>query len=252
MKRHYENDGMKRRAAKLSPADGTRSPTASGPTPARRVRRTQVERSAETRQKLIDAAIQIVHESGFSRLTVSDVARRAGLTSGAVQHHFASSRDLIRAVSEAVFPVFQLPIEDVGPGKLSLEQRVHRLVDIYWSLYRLPEYLVFWELLFGTRNDREVRDVLISMQKEMVAAAVADLVRLFSDVRLRRPAAFNLWTFITSQLRGLALLSIFEDQNVLDGDVRFLKDATYHLFLKQTQGSRTRASDGHGSARRQP
>lgn len=227
---------MKREPAPLSSADATDPQSLGRAAPPQSVRRTQVERRAETRRKLISAAIQLVHESGFSRLTINDVARRAGLTSGAVQHHFSSSRELLRAVSEAVFPVFQLNIDDAGLGKPSLEQRVHRLVDTYWGLYRLPEYLVFWELLFGTRDDREVREALLTMQKEMVAAAVNHLVRLFEDVRLRRTAAFNLWTFITSQLRGLALLSIFEDQNVLNSNVRFLKDAAYQLFLKQTRG----------------
>src|SRR5687768_5829268 len=98
-----------------------------------RRRRTQVERSTETRRKLIEAAIQLVHESGFARLTINDVARRAGLTSGAVQHHFSSSRELLRAVAEGVYPVFQLSIEEVAARGLSLEQRVHRLVDIYWG-----------------------------------------------------------------------------------------------------------------------
>lgn len=196
-------------------------------------RRTQVERSTETRRKLIEAAVQLVHESGFGRLTINDVARRAGLTSGAVQHHFSSSRELLRAVAEAVYPLFQTSIEEVTAEDLSYEERIHHLVDIYWGLYRMPEYLVFWELLFGTRDNEELREVLLAMQKDIVAVAVADLVRAFSDVKLRKSAAFNLWTFITSQLRGLALLSMFEDKRVLDTDVRFLKDAAYQLFLKQ-------------------
>lgn len=82
-------------------------------------------------------------------------------------------------------------------------------------MYRLPEYLVFWDLIFGTRDHAELRNVLFAMQKDTVAKAVADLVRLFADIRLRKTAAFNLWTFITSQLRGLALLSIFEDRRTI-------------------------------------
>ncbi|MBL8265265.1 TetR/AcrR family transcriptional regulator [Steroidobacter sp.] len=204
------------------------------PAAAPRQRRTQAERSTQTRQKLLDAAIQLAHESGFSRLTINDVAKRAGLTSGAVQHHFFSSRELLRAVAEAVYPIFQLSLDETAHTK-SLQRRLDQIIDIYWSMYRSPEYLVFWDLLFGTRGNAELREVLATMQKDVVARAVADLSRAFADIGLRRTAAFNLWTFVTSQMRGLALLAIFEDKRVLDDDLGFLKKAAFDLLKDQSK-----------------
>jgi AcrR family transcriptional regulator len=208
---------------------------AAGRRDASKRRRTQVERSTETRRKLIEAAIQLVHEAGFGRLTINDVARRAGLTSGAVQHHFESSRALLRAVAEAVYPVFQLSIDEVANTKWSTKRRVDRFVDLFWGVYRTPEYLVFWEFLFGTRDNPDLREVLLAMQKDTVNEAVANLTKVFADLRLSQDGAFDLWTFVTSQLRGLALLSMFEEKTVLDADVRILKDAAHQLFLKLTK-----------------
>jgi len=196
-------------------------------------RRSQQQRSSETQRKLIEAAIQLLHESGFSRLTISDVAHRAGLTSGAIQHHFSSRRALIRGVVEALYPVLYTVVDHVAAAGRSIPDRVDRLVDVYWSIYGKSEYLVFWELVFGTRELPEFRDYLRSLQKELVAGAVADIVRLFSDIGMQQRRAKELFVFVTCQLRGLAFVSLFEDAPVLDADLVLLKEAARHLIRGQ-------------------
>ena len=47
--------------------------------------RTQAERSAKTRSKVIDAAIACIAEDGFKQATTKRVARRAGVTWGTIQ-----------------------------------------------------------------------------------------------------------------------------------------------------------------------
>jgi AcrR family transcriptional regulator len=194
-------------------------------------RRTQEERSAETRRKLIDAAIQLIHESGFARLTIADVAHRAKMTTGAMQHHFPSSQDLIRGVVETIYPVMRISIDEIATAELSLAERVDRLIDVFWKIYRQPEYLVFWDLTFGTRDQPEIREALRSFQKDIVAGMIAELVRVFADIGMEPKAAAKLWAFIGCQLRGLALLSMFEDTPALNADLLLLKEATRHLFV---------------------
>jgi AcrR family transcriptional regulator len=195
-------------------------------------RRSQQERSSETQRKLIEAAIQLLHESGFSRLTITDVAHRAGLTSGAIQHHFSSRRALIRGVVEALYPVLHIVVDHVAAAGRSIPDRVDRLIDVYWSIYGKSEYLVFWELVFGTRELPEFRDYLRSLQRELVAGAVADIVRLFSDIGMQPRRAKKLFVFVTCQLRGLALVSLFEEAQVLEADLMLLKDAARQLIRR--------------------
>src|SRR5690349_15265171 len=115
------------------------------------VRRTQEQRRAETRRKLIEAAIQLLHEAGFARFTLGEVASRAGLTTGAVQHHFPTSDELLREVIEAVYPMLHIDFSSLYASDLSIAERVGGMVDTYWQkLYGHPDYLVIWELMFGT------------------------------------------------------------------------------------------------------
>jgi AcrR family transcriptional regulator len=65
-------------------------------------RRTQAERAAETREALIAAARPLFAEHGFSEVALETIVRAAGVTRGALYHHFADKTELFAAVFERV------------------------------------------------------------------------------------------------------------------------------------------------------
>lgn len=52
-------------------------------------------RSEATRRAILDAAVSLIREKGFDKLTVRDLCAAAGVTTGAFYHHFSSKEDLI-------------------------------------------------------------------------------------------------------------------------------------------------------------
>jgi AcrR family transcriptional regulator len=66
-------------------------------------RRTQAERSGETRRRILDAALVLLGDKGYAGLRTLDVAQAAGVSKGAQTHHFPSKDDLVVAVVEHVF-----------------------------------------------------------------------------------------------------------------------------------------------------
>ncbi len=56
----------------------------------------------DTRRALLDTARQLFAENGFAGTRTEDVVQRAGLTRGALYHHFRDKEDLFRAVHEEV------------------------------------------------------------------------------------------------------------------------------------------------------
>lgn len=61
-------------------------------------RRTQAQRSATTRAALLTAARELFTERGFAGAAREEIVERAGVTRGALYHHFANKEDLFRAV----------------------------------------------------------------------------------------------------------------------------------------------------------
>jgi AcrR family transcriptional regulator len=61
-------------------------------------RRTQAERSETTRKQLLDAAAKLIRQKGFGGLRTIEVAKVAGVSRGALMHHFPSKHALVVAV----------------------------------------------------------------------------------------------------------------------------------------------------------
>lgn len=58
------------------------------------------EEAAKTRERLLDAALEVFSEQGVSRPSLTRVAERVGMTRGAIYGHFENKNDLFRALCD--------------------------------------------------------------------------------------------------------------------------------------------------------
>jgi Bacterial regulatory proteins, tetR family len=86
--------------------------TADTPTDSPR-RRPKGDKRDRTRAKLIQVAAQLVEERGFEHATLQEVARRAGMSNGAVYGNFKNREDLFAAIGPSYWPQVR---PQVSPG----------------------------------------------------------------------------------------------------------------------------------------
>jgi AcrR family transcriptional regulator len=85
-------------------------------------RRTQAERRERTREALIAAGRELFAERGFDEVSSEQIVDAAGVTRGALYHHFDGKRDLLRAVYEQIEgEIAQDLAERAVPGASVLE-----------------------------------------------------------------------------------------------------------------------------------
>jgi AcrR family transcriptional regulator len=83
-----------------------------------------------TRERIMEAAIELYAEVGISATTMTEVARRADVAPGTLRNHFPSRDDLDRAMVQRLTGEAPLPDLSMFDGADSIEMRLERLIHI--------------------------------------------------------------------------------------------------------------------------
>ncbi len=197
--------------------------------PRKAPRRTHAERTAETRERIMSAVVAAVSEVGFQRTTASEIARRAGVTWGAVQHHFGGKEGILAAVLEDSFDRFAQRLSELEVDGTALERRVELFIDRAWEHFASPHFRSTFEILqhhAGESPDPSAGQAVSGWQAEMLVAWNRIWSALFDDAHLSRRRRLTLQHYTISCLSGLAALLRFEtpSKRVLDDELALLKD----------------------------
>lgn len=90
-----------------------------------------VDRSEATRMALLDAAHGLFAERGYAATSTPEVCAAAGITRGALYHHFADKADLFRAVLAREADAVQAEVEAAAPAGASTREQLLRGSDAY-------------------------------------------------------------------------------------------------------------------------
>lgn len=149
--------------------------------PARAPRRTQAARTAATRAALLEATVQCLITQGFGGTTTTEVAHRAGVSPGALLHHFPAKADLLCAAVGHLFELrqaeFRKAMADLSPGA---DRRAAGL-DLLWSMFSGPTFTAWLELWMAARSDPALAEAVIRLDREFLAASEDVFRELFAD-----------------------------------------------------------------------
>jgi AcrR family transcriptional regulator len=89
-------------------------------------RRTQADRSAQTRTALVTAARELFAEKGFVATTRDEIAARAGVTRGALYHHFDSKTAVAAAVVAELEAELVARVISAAADGAGVREQLHR------------------------------------------------------------------------------------------------------------------------------
>lgn len=130
--------------------------------------RWQQKKAARTRESILQAALECLVESGYSGLTTIEVTKRAGISRGAMHHHFANRSELVSALIDYVLHRrldFFLG-EYIGSLKeADTAEMIPLATDMHWQSVQTPEYAAYIELAMAARTDAELADLIVPATK---------------------------------------------------------------------------------------
>ena len=170
-----------------------------------RRRRSHAERRAETRERVLHAVVESVAEVGFQKTTAAEIARRAGVTWGAVQHHFGHKEGILLAALEESFRTFASILGTPSDRHESLEARASLFVERSWQHFRSSHYRSTFEILLNLPPELE-----IPWQHEMLDEWKRIWLRFFPESRTSRRESVDLMLYAISVFTGLAATTVLE------------------------------------------
>lgn len=177
--------------------------------PTKSQRRPQAERTAEMRARLIQAAITCLFRTGYTSTTVSAVADEAGVSRGAMTHHFKAKTDLMLAVVQSIFEsdsdAYNQTILEMTPAVW-----LARLPQTMWGVMSRPSGIAVMEIMLASRSDPELGEQLRTLQKVIDERAhqwSAERIRAAGLVPVPQSEAIH--ELYVAAVRGLALESVF-------------------------------------------
>ncbi|OYU35762.1 MAG: TetR family transcriptional regulator [Novosphingobium sp. PASSN1] len=148
--------------------------------------RWQQQKSARTRLRLVEAAIDCLVEGGYAGLTTQAVAERTGASRGSMHHHFPTRMDLVEAVVEHVFyQRMRLFLDDYlsNLARSSEAEMLEIASAAHWRSVHSREYSAYLELAVAARTDTELDQFFGPVARRYDDVWIAEMIESFPQWR---------------------------------------------------------------------
>ncbi|WP_181153396.1 TetR/AcrR family transcriptional regulator [Ochrobactrum vermis] len=150
---------------------------------------------------MLEGMMSALMELGYARTTTGEITRRAGLTSGALQHHFASKEELVLAVVEYQFEEVRIQLEAFAHDR-KVEHTWKSFIELLGSIYAGRRYMAIWEIVMGTRADANLHTLVMQHRIQSQATLERLWSAIFMDSIPDKTKRVDLMHFTLSTLRG--------------------------------------------------
>ncbi len=191
-------------------------------------------KSEQTRERLLDAALDLMQTKGHGQLSVHEVARAAGMTSGAVQHHFASKAALMLEVITRVIAQLEDASDFWPPAHWPLAQRADHFVQQAWAtLYGQPRFTVAWSAYLAAREDELMVAHIVERRGWLTASLQQRMAQSFPEM-CQGPQATARVQFVLSALRGMGLVAPFSPAAAMPAQLQVLSQYLQSFSTQET------------------
>jgi AcrR family transcriptional regulator len=176
-------------------------------------RRPQAERSQESRNRILDAAVACLVEEGYARTNTLTIQARAGVSRGRLLHQFPSKDELLVAAAHHVFAAHLAQPEDVAgllPEGAAGRARIDAVIEGLWATFLHTSFWAATELWIAARTEPALAEVVRPAERRLGKAIWARMDALFGPELTGAPLYPTLRTVLFTSMRGVALTYAFD------------------------------------------
>src|ERR1700738_3062465 len=173
-------------------------------------RRTQAERSEETRTRILKAAANLIRKRGYARFRTAEVAKEAGLSRGAPLHTFPTAVNKPRDLIEAV-------IEDAR--------------EFFFS----EHFMIAIDIVLSTSTDQSVRKQILDISRKARRPVETAWAEALAANGVPGQLASDIVALTLSLVRGMALRTLWDNDPKWFDELFSLWRQMIKVFLSDRQ-----------------
>lgn len=127
--------------------------------------------AAQRRAALLDAALEVFAQHGFTEASLDDVAAAGGVSKALIYEHFATKRDLQRALLEGFMHDALHDVASAFSAARGTEARLRAGVDAFLAFVEARP--AAWRMVGRNLGDPDAAEVVARLQDEVTAAVAA-------------------------------------------------------------------------------
>ncbi|MFB9149358.1 TetR/AcrR family transcriptional regulator [Roseovarius ramblicola] len=180
-------------------------------------RRTQAERSLATTTSILEATLSCIKDKGLINTSTTEVAMRAGVSRGALLHHFHTKESLMTEALRLLLLREAAEAERIADSVVEHELNVDQFIDFVWERFSGDLYMVSMEFVNAARTDPKIRAALVPVAQEfndayaLIWERIAEGGDRAPDKRRQKIEI----TAIMCLARGMATQTIWRDEPAL-------------------------------------
>jgi AcrR family transcriptional regulator len=174
-------------------------------------RRTQAERTAETRMRILKAAANLIRQRGYARFRTADVAAEAGLSRGAQLHHFPTKDSLVVATLEYVFEQAQILSRRRAAAVNRPRDLIEAVIDDAREFFFSEHFMVAIDIVLSTSTDQAVRKQILDISRKARRPVETAWSEALAASGVPATVAADIVALTLSLVRGMALRTLWDN-----------------------------------------
>jgi len=138
-----------------------------------------------SRQKILDAALEVFAKQGYHSSTVDAIAKTAGISKGLLYNYFKSKDDVLNELMLGMMEVLMFEIMPLKPGEKFRKEDIINFINTGIDLVLAKPY--YWKLYFSVALQPEVMVMVFDKMMKMVQPYLSAVTEFYREKGIENP-----------------------------------------------------------------
>jgi AcrR family transcriptional regulator len=138
-----------------------------------------------SKQKILDAALEVFAKQGYHSSTVDAIAKTAGISKGLLYNYFKSKDDVLNELMIGMMEVLMFEIMPLKPGEKFRKEDIINFINTGIDLVLAKPY--YWKLYFSVALQPEVMAMVFDKMMKMVQPYLSAMTEFYREKGIENP-----------------------------------------------------------------